>query len=155
MGKVIKVCIGASIVIFAGLLIAAAVFHIDIMNGLGVVGFFFVVGLPLYIAYRIGEKRDTDERMAAMDELHGRFHRCGEIVDEIDEGLDTSVEAFKVWGWYIKDLERTDENAYYAEVALSREADMDTERLSSAGYGKDVSQLINIRLKLRDIRCLL
>lgn len=155
MEKVTKVCIGTSIAIFAALLIAAMVFHIDIARGLTVVGFFFVVGLPLYIAYRIGEKRDTDERMAAMDELHGRFHKCGEVVDEIDECLDTSVEAFKIWGWYIKDLEKTDENAYYAEVALSREAGMNTERLSSAGYGKDISQLINIRRKLKDIRYLL
>jgi hypothetical protein len=155
MGKVTKVCIGASIAIFAALLIAAMVFHIDIARGLTGVGFFFVVGLPLYIAYRIGEKRDTDERTAAMDDLYVRFDKCSEVVDEIEERLGDSIEAFKIWGWYIKDLEKTDENAYYAEVALSREAGMDTERLSSAGYGKDVSHLIDIRRKLKDIRYLL
>jgi len=147
MEKVTKVCIGATIAIFAGLLIAAMVFHIDIENGLAVVGFFFLIGLPLYIGYRIGEKRDKDERIATISELCTRFDRCKEDLEEIEEYLDESIDKFKEWGWWIKDLEKTDERTYYAEIALCREAGMDGGRLS-AEYGKDVSYLIRIRRML-------
>lgn len=147
MEKVTKVCIGATIAIFAALLIAAIVFHIDIENGLAVVGFVFLVGLPLYIGYRIGQKRDKDERMATISELRMRFERCKESLEEIEECLDDSIEEFKKWGWWIKDLEKTDERAYYADVALEREVGMYTGGLS-AEYGKDVSYLIKIRRML-------
>jgi len=147
MEKVTKVCIGATIAIFAALLIAAIVFHIDIENGLAVVGFVFLVGLPLYIGYRIGQKRDGDERMATISELRMRFERCKESLEEIEECLDDSIEEFKKWGWWIKDLEKTNERAYYADVALEREVGMYTGGLS-AEYGKDVSYLIKIRRML-------
>ena len=146
-----KVCIGATIAIFAGLLIAAIVFDIHIENGLAVVGFGFLVGLPIYIGYRRGEKH---ERTAITHELCMRFNRCQEVVEEIDEYLDESIVGFRECGRYIKESEKVNEKTYYAEVALLREAGMDTGRLS-AEFAQYVGYLIRIRRKLEDIRYLL
>jgi hypothetical protein len=148
MNTVFRICVGATIAIFAALLIAAMVFHIHIERGLTVVGFFFVVGLPMYIGFRIGEKRDKGEMMARISE---QFDRCKEDLEEIEEHLDDSIEKFRVWGWHMKDLDKTDERAYYGDVALEREEGMYTGGLS-AEYGKDVSRLIEIRRKLDSVR---
>lgn len=154
METVTKVCIGATIAIFAGLIIAAIVFNIQIQNGLAPVGFFFLVFLPLYISYRIGEKRDKDNSTATILDLSTRFDSCNEVLDEIDEYLDDSIAKFKEWGRYLKEFEKEHEKAYYAEVALLRQSGFDSGRLV-AEYGQDISDLIKIRLKLKDIRYLL
>jgi len=148
MEKVYKVCGGATIAVFAALLIAAIVFHVHIEKGLAGVGFFFVIGLPLYIGYRIGEKRDRNEMMAAVSEFRDK---CRETLDETQECLDDSIETFKEWGQEIKDSEKTDESAYYADIALKKEVGMHTGGLS-AEYGRDVSRLVEIRRKLDSIR---
>ena len=144
-----KVCIGATIAIVAALLIAAIVFHINIRYGLAGVGFVFLIGLPTYILYR---KRKSEERNATGHERHRRLLRCLEVLEEIEELLDASITGFKEFGWHIKDLEKTDEKAYYADVALLREAGTDTGGLS-AEYGKDVSYLINIQRMLGNVTC--
>ncbi len=136
-----KVCIGATIAIVAALLIADIVFHIDIEYGLAIVGFLFLIGLPTYIWHR---KRQSEERNAIDDERHILRVRRLEVLEEMQECLDDSIVAFKEWGRHIKYLEKTDEKAYYADLALVREAGMNTGGLS-AEYGKDVSCLINIR----------
>ena len=135
MDTVTKVSIGASIAIFAGLVIAAIVFNIHIEDGLAAVGFLFAVSLPLYIGYRIGEKRHN--------------HRS-----TIEESLDESITKFQEWGRYLKDFEKEDEKSYYAEIALWKESGFDNGRLS-AEYGQDISHLIKIRRNLLDNRYLL
>lgn len=142
-----KVCIGATIAIVATLLIAAIVFHIDIEAVLSVVGFLFLIALPTYIWSR---RHDDQKRNSIDNELQMQFLRRKEVLEEIEEYLDESIEKFKEWGRWIKDLEKTDERAYYAEIALWKSAGMDSGRLS-AEYGKDVSYLIKIRRKLREI----
>jgi len=153
METVTKVCIVATISIFAGLVIAAIVFNIDIKNGLAPVGFFFLVFLPLYIGYRIGEKRDKDAINSTIYELSTRFDRCKEVLYEIYEYFDDSIAKFQEWGRYLKDFEKEDEKAYYSEIALLRESGFDSGILSSE-YGQDISQLIKIRHNLDDIRYL-
>lgn len=148
MNTVFRICVGATIAIFAGLVTTAAVLNVHIENGLAVAGFFFIVGLPLYVAYRIGEKRDKNEMTAAVCEF---LDRCKQALDETEGCLDDSIEEFKEWGRYIKDWERDDERACYAEAALKREVGMHTGGLS-AEYGAAVSRLVEIRRKLHSIR---
>lgn len=145
----VGICIGATIAIIASVAILARVFHVDVEYGLGFVGFWFLVGLPTYILYR---KRKSEERNATGHERHRRLLRCLEVLEEIEELLDASITGFKEFGWHIKDLEKTDEKAYYADVALLREAGTDTGGLS-AEYGKDVSYLINIQRMLGNVTC--
>lgn len=138
-----KVCIGATTAIVAALLITAIVFHIDIRPGLTTVGLLFLIGLPTYVWSR---RRDDQDRQETDYELRMKSIRRHEVLCETLEHLDESIERFKDWGREIKDLEK-DESAYYAEIALWREAGMDC-RLS-AEYGKDVSNLIRISRMLR------
>jgi len=151
MDTVTKVSIGASIAIFAGLVIAAIVFNIHIEDGLAAVGFLFAVSLPLYIGYRIGEKRHNHR---STTELFIRIDRCKELLDQIEESLDESITKFQEWGRYLKDFEKEDEKSYYAEIALWKESGFDNGRLS-AEYGQDISHLIKIRRNLLDNRYLL
>ena len=148
METVTKVSIGASIAILAGLVIAAIVFNIHIEDGLAAVGFLFVVSLPLYIGYRIGEKRHN---YRSTTDLFIRFDRCKELLGQIEESLDESIAKFQEWGRYLKDIEKEDEKSYYAEIALWRESGFDSGRLS-VEYGQDISHLIKIRRNLLDIR---
>ena len=142
-----KVCIGATIVIVAALLISPIVFHIDIRPGLTIVGFLFLIGLPIYVWSRRRDERNRDD----IDyKLHMESVGRQEVLNEIWDQLDESIEKFKEWGREIKDFEKTDESAYYAEIALCKEVGIDCGRLS-AEYGEDVSNLIKIRRKLRDI----
>jgi len=144
----VGICIGATIAIIASVVILARVFHVDVEYGLGFVGFWFLVGLPTYILYR---KHRSKEELVADNERNMLLLDASEEIEEIEEYLDESIEKFKQWGWHIKDLEKTDERAYYAEVALWKEVGMYTGGLS-AEYGKDVSYLIEIRRKLEHIR---
>jgi len=140
----VGICIGATIAIIASVVILARVFHVDVEYGLGFVGFWFLVGLPTYILYR---KHRSKEELVADNERNMLLLNASEEIEEIEEYLDESIEKFKQWGWHIKDLEKTDEKAHYAEVALWKEAGMYTGGLS-AEYGKDVSYLIKIRRML-------
>ena len=142
-----KVCIGVTVAIVVTFLIAAIIFHIDIEAFLVVVGFLFLMGLPTYVWSR---RRDNKNRNAVDYELRMGCARRLEILGEIRECLDESIVAFKEWGSHIKNLERDDEAGYYAEVALERQVGMNTGGLS-AEYGQDVSCLIEIRRKLREI----
>ena len=142
-----KVCIGATIAIVAALLIAAIVFHIDIGYGLTGVGFVFLIGLPTYIVYR---KRESEERNATDNERHMQIQRCLEVIEEIQEYLDGSIAGFQQWGKLIKGWEKEDEKAYYAEVALMREAGINAGGLS-AEMGEDVSYLIKIQRLLSHV----
>ncbi len=142
------VCIGATIAIIASLTISANVFHIDIQRHLVMVGFGFLVGLPTYIWYR---RRKNEERIVTDREQYMRVHRCQKVLEEIEEWIDGSIVGFEAWGRYIKEYEKIDEKAYYADIADARKMGLDAKGLS-AEYGKDVSYLISAYRKIQNIK---
>jgi len=144
-------CIGATIAIVASVPISSHVFHIatvDIHRSLGMVGFWFLVGLPTYIWYT---RRKNKERRVTINEQCRRLLRYRKLLEEIGEMLDASIVGFQQWGWYVKNYDKVDEEAYYAEIALWREAGAYTGGLS-AEYGEDVSYLIRVRSMLEHIK---
>lgn len=141
------IVIGATLGIIALLIILGRVFHVDVMYGLGMIGFVFLLALPTYVYYT---KHKYEQDSITIYELNERLRDATDEIEEIQESLDDSISKFQEWGLYIKEYDKTDENAYYSDLALKKEVDMDTGGLS-AEYGQDISYLIDIRRKLFDI----
>ena len=151
MHKGTAIVIGSTLGIIAVITILGSVFHVDIIYWLGFIGFVFLIALPAYIYYTKDKyKRDN----TAIYELEERLQSAVSEIDETQEYLNESIEKFQEWGRYLKDFEMENENAYYGEIALCKEAGFDGGRLSSE-YGQDISQLIKIRRNLTHIRYLL
>ena len=142
------IVIGATIGIIALFIVLGSVFHLDVERGLGLIGFVFLIALPTYIYYK---KHKYDQDSMTTYELNERLRDASDKIEEIQEYLDDSISKFREWGLYIKEYDKTDEKAYYADLALKKEVGMDTGGLS-AEYGQDISYLIEIRRKLEDIR---
>jgi len=148
MNKEVGIVIGATLGIIALLIILGSVFHVDVQYGLGFIGFVFLIALPTYIYYR---KHKYEQDNITTSQLNERLRDASEEIEEIQEYLDDSIVKFREWGLYIKEYDKTDEKAYYADLALKKEVGMQTGGLS-AEYGQDVSYLVDIRRKLENIR---
>ena len=148
MKREAAIVIGSTLGIIALLIILGSVFHVDVEYGLGMIGFGFLIALPTYIYYR---KHKYEQDIITTNELNERLRDASDEIEEIQEYLDDSILKFREWGLYIKEYDKTNEKAYYADLALKKEVGMDTEGLS-AEYGQDISYLIDIRRKLEHIR---
>jgi len=148
MNKEVRIVIGATLGIIALLIILGSVFHVDVQYGLGFIGFVFLIALPTYIYYR---KHKSEQDSITTSQLSERLRDASDEIEEIQDYLDDSIEKFREWGLYIKEYDKTDEKAYYADLALKKEVGMDVGGLS-AEYGQDVTDLIHIRRKLEDIK---
>jgi len=147
MHKGTRIVIGSTLGIIAVIIILGSVFHVDVMYWLGFIGFVFLLALPAYIYYT-KDKYKTDS--TTINELAERLQDATNDIDEILESLDDSISKFQEWGVYIKEYDKTNENAYYSELALKKEVGMDTGGLS-AEYGQDISYLIDIKRKLFEL----
>jgi hypothetical protein len=143
-----KVCIGVTIAILAALIIGGMTSLSTVKTTLGIIGFLFLMGLPTYVWAR---RRDGQTRSHIDYEQRMESVRRNEVLQETRDCLDDSIEAFKTWGWHLKDSDKSDEMGYYGDIAKQREASGYGGGLS-AEYGRDVSCLIDIRRKLDSIR---
>lgn len=143
-----KVCIGVTIAILAALIIGGIISFPAVETTLGIVGFLFLMGLPTYVWAR---RRDGQTRNHIDYEQRMEFVRRNEVLQETRDYLDDSIEAFRRWGWHLKDLDKSDEMGYYGDRAIQRKTGGYGGGLS-AEYGRDVSCLIDIRRKLDSIR---
>ena len=141
------IVIGATLGIIALIIILGSVFHVDVQYGLGFIGFVFLLALPTYIYYT---KHKYEQDSITINDLNERLRDALDEIDEIQESLDYSISKFQEWGVYIKEYGKTDDKAYYSELALQKEAGMGTGGLS-AEYGQDISYLIDVRRKLNHI----
>ena len=151
MKKDTVIVIGSTLGIIALLIVLGSVFHVDVMYVLGMIGFVFLITLPIYIYYT---KHKYEQDSITINELNELLRYASDEIEEVQEYLNDSIEKFQEWGRYLKDFEMEDQKSYYSEIALWRESGFDSGRLSSE-YGQDISQLIKIRRNLTHIRYLL
>ena len=123
-------------------------FEKTLFGVLVVVGFFVALLLPIFIYSRT---KASERREKADRERITVLRKKLRDLEEVEERLEGSIEGFKQFGWVVKEYDKTDEEGFYADIALAREAGLDAGGLS-VEYGKEIGYLIIAYRKLQNIK---
>ena len=123
-------------------------FEKTLFGVLVVVGFFVALLLPIFIYSRT---KASERREKADRERITVLRKKLRDLEEVEERLEGSIEGFKQFGWVVKEYDKTDEEGFYADIALEREAGLDARGLSGE-YGDEVKYLIIAHKKIQNIK---